>query len=205
MLKRGKQEHYLREVLQAIVRCYGTQTTWNALVRDLSIDHPATVSDYATLLVSMDVVYIQKALREDRLEGATKKARKIAFCDPFIFHAVQSWLHSTQDPFSEQVLPTLEDPERTGQLVEASTAAHYRRHYPTYYIKGEGEVDIAYIRDDRFWPVEIKWTGQLRPKTLKQIGEYTNGCILARQSRPSKIAGIPVELLPQALLCLDMA
>ena len=203
ILKRGKQEHYLREVLQAIVRCYGTQTTWNALARDLSIDHPTTVSDYAALLVSMDVVFIQKALREDKLTGAPKKARKIAFCDPFIFHAVQSWLHTTQHPFSEQVRPALENPERTGQLVEACTAAHYGRHYPTYYIKSEGEVDIAYIKDDRFWPVEIKWTGQLRPKTLKQIGKYTNGCILAQQSRPSKIAEIPVELLPQALLRLE--
>ena len=34
MLKRGKQEHYLSEVLAAVVRCYGTQTTYNALARD---------------------------------------------------------------------------------------------------------------------------------------------------------------------------
>ena len=100
--------------------------------------------------------------------------------------------------------PTLENPERTGQLAEACTAAHYGRHFPTYYIKGEGEVDIAYIKDDRFWPVEIKWTGQLRPKALKQIGKYANSRILARQSAPSTIANIPVEFLPQALLHLQL-
>ena len=202
ILKRGKQEHYLREVLQAIVRCYGTQTTWNALARDLSIDHPTTVSDYVALLVSMDAVFVQKALREDKLTGAPKKARKIAFNDPFIFHAVQSWLSDARDPFIEQVRPILENPERTGQLVEACAATHYGRHYPTYYIKSEGEVDIAYVKDNRFWPVEIKWTGQLRPKTLKQIGKYTNSRILARQSTPSKISEIPVAFLPQALLRL---
>lgn len=204
VLKRGKQEHYLREVLEAIVRCYGTQTTWNALARDLSIDHPTTVSDYVALLVSMDAVFIQKALREDKLAGAPKKARKIAFSDPFIFHAVRAWLNSTQDPFSEQVRPILEDPERTSQLVEACAANHYGRHYPTFYVKSEGEVDIAYIKENRFWPVEIKWTEQLRPKTLKQIGKYTNGRILARHSRPSEMGGIPVALLSQALLRLDL-
>ena len=81
------------EVLAALVRCCGTQTTYNALARTLSIDHPATVSDYIALLTSMGV------LREDKLTGAPKKARKISFCDPFIFHAVQSWLHAAQDPF----------------------------------------------------------------------------------------------------------
>ena len=194
VLKRGKQEHYLSEVLAAIVRCCGTQTTYNALARDLSIDHPATVSDYIALLTSMDVLRVQPALREDKLTAAPKKARKISFCDPFIFHAVQSWLHElrpepsrrAQDPFTSQVRPLLADPERTGPLVEACAVAHYGRRYPTYYIKGAGEVDIAYIKDGRFWPVEIKWTSQLRPKTLKQISKYANSRILARRSAPAK-------------------
>ena len=150
MLKRGKQEHYLSEVLAAIVRCCGTQTTYNALARDLSIDHPATVSDYIALLTSMDVLRVQPALREDKLTAAPKKARKISFCDPFIFHAVQSWLHEAQDPFTAQVRPLLADPERTGLLVEACAVAHYSRRYPTYYIKGAGEVDIAYVKDGPF-------------------------------------------------------
>ena len=204
MLKRGKQEHYLGEVLAAIVRCCGTQTTYNALARTLSIDHPATVSDYVALLTSMDVLRVQPALREDKLTGAPKKARKISFCDPFIFHAVQSWLHEAQDPFTAQVRPLLADPERTGLLVEACAVAHYSRRYPTYYIKGEGEVDIAYVKDGRFWPVEIKWTNQLRPKTLKQISKYANSRILARRSAPESIGGIPVEFLPQALLRLEL-
>ena len=204
MLKRGKQEHYLGEVLAAIVRCCGTQTTYNALARTLSIDHPATVSDYIALLTSMDVLRVQPALREDKLTGAPKKARKISFCDPFIFHAVQSWLHAAQDPFATQVRPLLADPERTAPLVEACAVAHYSRRYPTYYIKGEGEVDIAYVKDGRFWPVEIKWTSQLRPKTLKQISKYANSRILARRSAPAGMGGIPVEFLPQTLLRLDL-
>ena len=204
VLKRGKQEHYLSEVLAAIVRCCGTQTTYNALARDLSIDHPATVSDYIALLTSMDVLRVQPALREDKLTAAPKKARKISFCDPFIFHAVQSWLHEVTDPFTAQVRPLLADPERTGLLVEACAVAHYGRRYPTYYIKGAGEVDIAYVKDGRFWPVEIKWTGQLRPKTLKQIGKYANSRILARRSAPASIGDIPVEFLPQALLRLAL-
>ncbi len=52
MLKRGKQEKYLREVLGAVIKRYGSQITWNNLAQELSIDHPATVSDYLEKLAS---------------------------------------------------------------------------------------------------------------------------------------------------------
>ena len=45
VLKRGKQERYLREVLNAVIRRLGSQVTWNSLSHDLSIDHPATIAD----------------------------------------------------------------------------------------------------------------------------------------------------------------
>jgi len=60
-------------------------------------------------------------------------------------------------------MPTLcRLPEWTGKLVEGNLGTHYRRYYPTFYIKAEGEVDLAYIDRNRFHPVEVKWTGQAR-------------------------------------------
>jgi predicted AAA+ superfamily ATPase len=73
ILKKGKQESYLREIIGAIIKRYGSQITWNSLAKDLSIDHHKTVADYIELLVSMDVVFIQSALIEDKLVGAPKK------------------------------------------------------------------------------------------------------------------------------------
>jgi uncharacterized protein len=199
-LKRGKQDHYLREILQAIVKRYGSQITWNSLAQDLSIDHPKTVSEYVELLAAMDAVFVQPALIEDKLTAAPKKARKLMFTDPFIFHAVRSWLMPVGDFYNEQVLPAIHDPEWTGRLVEASLVTHYRRNYPTFYIKAEGEVDVAYIDQNRFWPVEVKWTGQIRPKDLKQIAKYSNGRILTKSRQPGHIMGIPTEPLPIAML-----
>ena len=88
------------------------------------------------------------------------------------------------------------------KLVEACVATHYRRHFPTYYIKAEGEVDIAYIDQNRFWPLEIKWTKQLRPKDLKQIAKYPNSRILSRSWKCGEIMGVPVEPLPLTMLRL---
>ncbi|MDQ1238700.1 MAG: uncharacterized protein QG577_885 [Thermodesulfobacteriota bacterium] len=203
-LKRGKQDHYLREILQAIVKRYGSQTTWNSLAQDLSIDHPKTVSEYVELLATMDAVFVQPALIEDKLTAAPKKARKLMFTDPFIFHAARSWLTPVEDPYTQQAVPLINDPEWTGRLVEASLVTHYRRYYPTFYIKAEGEVDLAYIAQNRFWPVEVKWTGQIRPKDLKQIAKYSNGRILTKSRQSGHILGIPTDPLPIAMLRLGV-
>ena len=200
VLKRGKQEHYLREILNAIIRRYSSQVTWNALSRDLSIDHPKTVADYVEMLASMDAVFIQPALLEDKLTAAPKKARKLMFSDPFIYHAVRAWLKPVQDPHEDQVAAALADSDVAAGLVVACAVTHYRRLYPTYYIKAAGEVDIAYVKQNRFYPVEIKWTSQVRPKSLKQIHRYDNGTILTRSRQRGEIQGIPTEPLPIALL-----
>lgn len=202
VLKRGKQEHYLREILEAIVKRCGSQITWNALSKDLSIDHPKTVSDYVDLLAVMDAVFVQSALVENKLAAAPKKARKLMFTDPFIFHATRAWLRQTDDPYTRQVVPLLADPSWTARLAEAAVITQYRRYHPTFYIKAEGEVDLAYIAEDRFWPVEVKWTGQIRPKDLKQITKYSNGLILTKSNQRGEILGIPTEPLPLALLRL---
>ena len=200
VLKRGKQEAYLREVLSAIVRRYTSQVTWNGLAQDLSIDHPRTVADYVELLERMDAVAVLPALREDKLGPAPKKAKKLTFCDPFILHAVRAWLEPPSDPYNDQILPLLRDPVWSSQMVEACVANHFRRFFPTYYIKAQGEVDIAYVRDGRFWPVEIKWTNQLRPKSLKQIARYGNGEIWSKSRHMGEIDGVKVLPLPIELL-----
>ena len=202
VLKRDKQERYLLEILGAIHRRYGTQVAWNNLARDLSIDHPATVSDYVNLLASMDAVFIQPALLEDKLTGAPKKARKVMFSDPFIHHAVRSWVTPEGDPFHRQVIPSLSDPEVSAGIVETCAVTHVRRFWPTFYIKAEGEVDIAYVENRRFWPIEVKWTQQLRAKDLKQIAKYRNARVWSRSWASEQVGGVPVEPLPLALLRL---
>ena len=202
VLKRSKRENYLLEILGAIIDRYGSQLTWNALARQLSIDHPKTVADYIELLASMDAVFVQPAIREDKLSAAPKKAKKVIFTDPFIFHAVNFWMNPVDDPFTRQLKPTLADLKWSSKLTEACAVTHYRRKFPTFYIKSKGEVDVAYVNDNRLWPVEIKWTRQFRPKQLKQIVAYPNGRILTRAKVKGKIQGVPTEPLPLALLKL---
>lgn len=200
VLKRHKQELYLREILEGVIKRYTAQVTWNTFAADLSIDHPKTVMEYLTLLESMDAIYIQSALVEHKLTGAPKKAKKVTFRDPFIFHALKSWVQPKQDTFQNQILADLHNPKVCSLLVEGCVVNHYARFYPTYYIKSEGEVDVAYLDEGRFFPVEVKWTEQLSPSDLKQIMKYPNGIILTKQKEPGLIQHIPTLPVFQALL-----
>ncbi len=203
VIKRGKKEHFLREILSSIIKHYSTQISWRELVKALSIDHTQTAIDYVELLESMDAVFVQAALMEDKLVGAPKKHRKFMFNDPFVFHAIQAWLNPLENPFENQIKKTLENPDLVSKLVEACVVSHFRRHYEkTFYIKAEQEVDVAYVDKNKFWPIEVKWTNQLRPEALKQIQKYKNGKIFARVEAVHKIGNIPILPLPWALLSL---
>jgi hypothetical protein len=108
-------------------------------------------------------------------------------------------LHPVDDAFSRQLKPVLADRQWSAKLTEACAVTHYRRKVPTYYIKSKGEIDVAYVNENRLWPVEIKWTRQLRPKQIKQIAAYPNGRILTRSKVKGEIQGLPTEPLPLAL------
>ena len=199
LMKRGKNEAFLRDIFEALVKCQSSQVTWNGLAKGLTIDHPATVFDYIHLLSLFDIVTIQSALLEHKLKAAPKKAKKIVFNDPFIFHAVRHWLSPDPHPYENQILPICGSAESASLLVEGVAVSHMSRWYPTFYLKGDGEVDIAYVKDGKFWPIEIKWTERLRAQDLKQILKYPQGRIWTKTSEISQFHSLPVEPLPRAL------
>ncbi|OGT64635.1 MAG: ATPase [Gammaproteobacteria bacterium RIFCSPHIGHO2_12_FULL_45_9] len=204
MLKRGKNETYLREVLSALLKRYLCQITWNTLAQDLSIDHPATVADYVHVLERMDVLFVQAALLEDKLVAAPKKARRVLLNDPFIYHAIRAWLMPSTVLNGQITHDVLQEPESYGKIVEAAVIAEIKRHYPTFYIKAEGEVDVAYVHHDQFWPIEIKWTNQLRTKDLKQVLKYPHAEIWSKQMYPGQCQHLSVRPLPWALYRFGM-
>jgi predicted AAA+ superfamily ATPase len=201
--KRGKQERYLHEILAAILKHYNEQITWNALAQELTIDHPKTIGDYLADLESLDMVFVQYALLEDSLTAAPKKARKLMFTDPFIFHAINAWISSQKNNVEIQIKNTLSDAELSSKLVDSCVISHFKRFFPTFYIKSEGEVDLAYVHNQRFWPIEITWASQLRAKDLKQILKYSNGRILTKTERSGIIQQIKTEPLALALWQLE--
>lgn len=192
ILKHNKQEKYLFEVLRGILRTYASQISWVSLSKDLSIEHHKTISDYVSILEDMHAVRIMEALAEHKLDAAPKKAKKLYFQDPFIYHTAEYMLETQR----HNVQPA---------LAETSAVMQYSRLFKNiFYIKGDkGEVDIAYIQDKRAFPVEVKWSRTVRPEELKQIMCYENGLLLGRVQETKTIMGITCVPLVRHLLSIS--
>ena len=149
----------------------------------------------------MDAVAVVPALREDKLGPAPKEGEEAHLLrSVHISRGFEPGLNHAGIPTMIRYCRCHRIPSGRRRVVEACVANHIRRFFPTYYIKAQGEVDIAYVRDGRFWPVEIKWTNQLRPKSLKQIARYGNGEIWSKSRHSGEIEGVNVLPLPIELL-----
>ena len=200
ILKRDKQEAYLREIIQAIIARYSSQITWHSLASELSIDSHNTVSDYCALLASMDALFIQPAILLDKLVAAPKKARKLSFTDPFIYHALKYWVSDAQGEPMVNINHDSEDPEISAALVEAVVSNHCHRFYPTYYLKAACEIDVVYVYQKRAWPIEVKWRNQLRPKDVVQLEHYPKTRVFSKTTQINRIGSLSIQPLPWALL-----
>lgn len=194
VLRLDRTERYLREVLQGVHRRHGSQVTWNSFAKELSIDHPKTVADYVGILERMDALLVVPAIAEHPHGPAPKKARKVFFADPFIHRAVLHWLGGED---------RLESDARLQRDLEGVFAAHVARFAEVFYVKGQGEIDVAWVDNRALQMVEVKWTTQLRPEELKEIRRRGRGLIAGRVLRSASYEGIPV--LPAAVVLLRLA
>jgi len=199
-LKRNKKEYFLKDIITVLTERLAKQVTTYNIASVTEIQHHSTVQEYLKILEDMDVIFIQQALREDRLKPAPKKAKKIHFCDPFISQSLISWTRGITDSWEfvkEKII--VESPIKA-DMVEGCVSSLLRRKYKTFYIKSDGEVDIAIISDKSFLPIEIKWTETLRRNELKQILKYRNGIIGYKGTQFGKYEHL--QVLPVSILAL---
>jgi uncharacterized protein len=189
VLKHNKSEHYLYEIFEGIYASYGSQVSWNSLVKHLSIEHHKTVSDYMSILEEMHVLHIISAIREDKLKAAPKKNKKLYMRDPFIYNCIHTAL--SKPVGIRKTVELLEDNNFAAPLIEGICIDYLSRRFPVYYIKGnKGEVDIAVVIHNRMVPIEVKWTNQVRIEELKQIRNYHNGWLVHKGEKAKEITNL---------------
>ena len=176
------------------------QITWNNLVNDVAIEHHKTIIDYVELLCRMDVLKVFLSLREDKMRASLKKAKKVCFSDPFIFHAMNGYVNQSDDIFelSNELVESASGLKNS--LIEGTVAELFSRNWESYYIKAEGEVDLAIVKNKKFLPIEIKNSLVLDKKDLKQILKYKSGIVGYAGFKVGKFEHL--DVIPIPLLAL---
>jgi len=65
------------------------------------------------------------------------------------------------------------------------------------------EVDIAIVHERNIFPIEIKWTSQLRSQDLKLVRNMPRGRVWANVSEQFDLDGMTIEPLPLALYNIE--
>jgi predicted AAA+ superfamily ATPase len=180
-LKSRKNEETLLHVLLALVTVGVSQISYTKLTQKIGLINKDTCIDYCRLLERMDVIFTLPALDLNKLQGAPRKEQKIHFKDPFIYRAIVRWLQVEGYPG----LSILEQ-----NLVEACIASHCQRLWKTFYFKGQGEIDVMYLKNQTPHALEVKWASQIRPNDLKMLHHFSHRLLLTKNLVAGKMQDI---------------
>ncbi len=181
-IKQGKNEKYLQAVLHALFTVGSSQISYSSLTQKIGLLSKETCIDYCRLLERMDVLIDLQAYDQNKKQGFPKKARKFHFFDPFIQQTIYRWL---------QRKGYLNHESFESIMVEAIVAGHCYRTGKVFYFKGQGEIDVIWLKAKEPIALEVKWTSQLRPMDLKNLKQFSHSTILTKSLSSGKMESIP--------------
>lgn len=193
-LKQSRSEETLLLLLQALLTVGVSQVSYSALTQKIGLVSKDTIIDYCHLLERMDILIDLQAFDQNKKQGFPRKARKFHFFDPFIYQTILNWIKK------EGRLNHL-DIEST--LVEACVASHCYRHYKTFYFKGQGEVDVIFLKKEIVQAIEVKWSHQIRPADLKTLKQFKHAIVVSKSLASGDHEGILSQPVCQFLYEFD--
>lgn len=196
VIRWGGKEMFLRQILKRITETLSSRISWNSLKDGTEISTHDTAHWYVDLLSSSYVTSYIYHLNQDRGEPFYRKAKKIYFSDPFIFHSLRWWTMgmgmgmSRKSPFDDSV-EYLKNPENKSKVIESVLCDHLIRLLSTlnslkfdystnlfYWVSRKGrEVDfVAKVgKNNRFLPVELKYQPTIRREDVYGLLDFMKG------------------------------
>src|SRR3989338_7421343 len=206
----NREEHTAKRILASVIRRISSTYSWNSIRKEADIPTQPTVDQYIGILHNMFVLNIVYKIE---LDGKIKQAsdKKAYILNPFIFHALNSWLiNPSKDPF-ECSKECLLFPEEKSKLIEAVVGDHLNRaahnFRPTdtfdpsdfiFYAKtNKGhEIDFIFKADNIFTGIEVKYQNDINSEDFRGLSKIGKGCMVSKKefNQKNKIAIIPVSL-----------
>lgn len=183
-LQRGKREETLLAILKSLLDIGVSQISYSKLTQKIGLISKQTCIDYLRLLERMDVLFNLQAFDQNKKQGFPKKDRKFHFVDPFIYNVVANWL--MREGYNNKP----DNIRDKSVKVEASVASNILRSNKTFYFKGQGEVDVITIKDNKIHALEVKWSEQVRPIDLKILKQFKNSFLLTKANNTGVIDNI---------------
>jgi len=186
ILRQGKNETMLLSLLHALLTIGVSPISYSSLNQKIGLISKETCIDYCHVLERLDMLITLQAFDQNKKQGFPKKDKKFHFTDPFILRTLDHWL-KREGYFNSPLIESM--------MVEACVASHCKRFGRTFYFKGQGEVDVIWLRAEKIQAIEVKWAEQVRSNDLKMLKIFNNSLILTKtlhQGQIENIKSIPV-------------
>lgn len=198
MVRMGRREAAFRELCQWILIRGQNPFEWTDGARETSVGTYPTVREYiedAEAAFLWNVIYKLRNLAKPF--RAPRSGKKVYFRDPFVFHAIRSWVLGYQAPY-EAAEEFLKDPAGTGVLVENIVASHLGRQGQgdMFYWKNGGEIDFVIFEGaERKALVEVKYQERGAASRAKSLIRAGGGIVLSKNeiSREKGTLCLPVS------------
>ncbi|MGK5084814.1 ATP-binding protein [Bdellovibrionota bacterium FG-1] len=145
MVKLGKQESYLKELLAQLALCLQTPLSFQTLAKKTRIGSHNTVQEYIAVLESCFAVRQLHALDLDTGAFRFRKDRKFYFTDPLLYRISLELAGKKQEENHDAAMAEL--------VAHEALARRYSRL--GYWSGKAGEVDFVLAQQ---WAIEVKWS-----------------------------------------------
>lgn len=205
ILRAGKNETHLRDILSAVVLARGTPLSWHGLAERVAAGSKNTVSDY---LQTLQACYLVQIVPQPGSLGARtpapRKARKVLFRDPFLHHVFSAWATGAPDAWATAAA-CLSDPACTGALVESAVAGQLLRQFSQLlHWRNSGEIDLIGVTPaGQQVRLEVKYQSQVTSGDKKYLKASGGGVVVSRGTL-SLDAAARIAVVPAALLLLSL-
>lgn len=185
----GGNDIYVKQILQRIIQTLSSTISWNSLKEDTEIAAHDTAKSYVDILKNSFVISYVYHLNLSRKTPYLRKAKKIYFQDPFLFHALRSLAFGGFRPF-EKAVEYLEQSSEKSKLVESVVCNHLIRFLfsiqPTssfdytnslfyWKTKKDREVDFVVRFESGFLPIELKYKSTIDRRDIFGLIDFMKG------------------------------
>jgi hypothetical protein len=212
MARWNYHENITKQVLRSVIDKMTTNISMNSIAEENEIGSHNTVSSYLCALEDSYVLsnFYQYELHKD--VPSYRKNRKIYFIDPFIYHAVNGWVHGNSDYFDHSK-HIVQDSEMKSNLLEMVVAGHmirlaynlkmsdvFSHHDCLFYWRKKGterEVDFVLKHDKNVYPIEVKYQNKVTRRDLSNLFTFQKGILASKNTVDTykQYSTIPVDLL----------
>lgn len=189
LVKWGKQEKILMQLMKSIILKQSSALSWDSLAKDSEIKSHKTVSSYVEDLENMFVLLTLYFIELDKKTPNFNKNKKIYFFDPFIYHVFNKKMYFKEN----EVSPSLVEAVVVSNLARLT----YEGMLPNiFYWKNKKEVDAVLKIKNELFPFEIKYQGRISKQDYQGLYHFNKGILITKDflEKGEKYSAVPAHL-----------